>query len=329
MRRWISLCLLLLATLPVLGKIERHYFDTGKLGFGVQIEDLESSYQVLALFVLPGERLRIRIEDSSPASSFRTLGKGGIWGHVGFRYWQWTAPEHPGLYPQRIQRDQDGAEMLLNLVVMVPQEEMQNGSLEGYRIGRYPNPTGNKDLPIYDPPAGFIRVTEELADLQVSPHFSLSQFLCRQEGDFPKFLVLDTKLLLKLEMLLEKVNHQGIQASTFEVMSGYRTPHHNASLGNVRFSRHLYGGAADIFIDEYPKDGRMDDLNRDGRINAKDGQVLAKIIEEMDEDPETQQFEGGLGSYRKKSRHGPFVHVDVRGYHIRWGDSMVVRTARR
>lgn len=73
----------------------------------------------------------------------------------------------------------------------------------------------------------------------------------------------------------------------------------------------------------------MDDLNRDGRINAKDGQVLAKIIEAMDEDPETQQFEGGLGSYRKKSRHGPFVHVDVRGYHIRWGDSMIVRTARR
>ena len=30
--------------------------------------------------------------------------------------------------------------------------------------------------------------------------------------------------------------------------------------GNVKYSRHVYGGAADIFIDENPKDEMMDDF---------------------------------------------------------------------
>ena len=30
--------------------------------------------------------------------------------------------------------------------------------------------------------------------------------------------------------------------------------------GNVKYSQHVYGGAADIFIDENPKDEMMDDF---------------------------------------------------------------------
>jgi hypothetical protein len=32
-----------------------------------------------------------------------------------------------------------------------------------------------------------------------------------------------------------------------------------------------------------------------------------------------QPFEGGLGLYQANRAHGPFVHVDVRGYPARWG----------
>ena len=32
-----------------------------------------------------------------------------------------------------------------------------------------------------------------------------------------------------------------------------------------------------------------------------------------------QPFEGGLGLYKANAAHGPFVHVDVRGYPARWG----------
>lgn len=55
-----------------------------------------------------------------------------------------------------------------------------------------------------------------------------------------------------LEFILEKVNAQGYRWETFCVMSGYRTPYYNKAIGNVRYSRHLWGDAADIFIDENP-----------------------------------------------------------------------------
>ena len=174
--------------------------------------------------------------------------------------------------------------------------------------------------PIYRPPRGFIEVTEDNLETLVSPHFRLKDFLCKQDGDYPKYLVLQEKLLLKLELILEKVNEEGVRCNTFHVMSGYRTPYYNKLIGNVKYSRHLWGGAADIFIDEHPEDSMMDDLNGDGQIDYRDAGVLYDIIDRMYGKPWYQRFLGGLGRYKKTSNHGPFVHVDVRGFRARWGD---------
>jgi uncharacterized protein YcbK (DUF882 family) len=103
-------------------------------------------------------------------------------------------------------------------------------------------------------------------------------------------------------------------------MSGYRTPYYNKLIGNVKYSRHLWGGAADIFIDEHPEDGMMDDLNGDGRIDCHDAAVLYDIIDQMYGKPWYERFLGGLGRYEKTNSHGPFVHVDVRGFRARWGN---------
>jgi len=113
-------------------------------------------------------------------------------------------------------------------------------------------------------------VTEENQDTMVSPHFTLKQFACNQDSGFPKYLVLRERLVLKLEDILEKVNKHAYRCDTFHIMSGYRTPYYNELNGNVKHSMHLWGGAADIFIDESPKDGMMDDLNKDGRIDWRD-----------------------------------------------------------
>jgi uncharacterized protein YcbK (DUF882 family) len=93
-------------------------------------------------------------------------------------------------------------------------------------------------------------------------------------------------------------------------MSGYRTPAYNRALGNVLYSRHTFGSAADIFVDAN-HDGRMDDLNGDGRSDAGDAEVLYRLFEEP-------QSTGGLGKYRETRAHGPFVHVDVRDRRARW-----------
>ena len=197
-------------------------------------------------------------------------------------------------------------------------DEVRDGRIDGYMIGEYPA-TPYKGLAAYKRPAGLIEVTPDLMDLPVSPHFRLGQFLCKQESDWPKFVVLRTELLIKLERVLEEVNRRGWRTGSFHIMSGYRTPHYNRSIGNGENSRHVYGGAADIFIDVKPKNGVMDDLNRDGKVDKKDALALYRLVESIVSDEPETWMPGGLGAYGARRSHGPFVHIDTRGYVARWG----------
>jgi uncharacterized protein YcbK (DUF882 family) len=100
-------------------------------------------------------------------------------------------------------------------------------------------------------------------------------------------------------------------------MSGYRTPYYNHAIGDVLYSMHQWGSAADIFIDSRSP-GMMDDLNHDGRVDVDDSRLLYDAIERMMGEPAFARLEGGLGFYRGTSAHPPFVHVDVRGVRARW-----------
>jgi hypothetical protein len=208
--------------------------------------------------------------------------------------------------------------VLFNVFVTVPLDEARDGTLNGYRIGSYPEKP-LRGLEIYHPPPGLVEVTPENLDTRVSPHFRLGQFLCKQGGDFPKYVVLEERLLFLLELLLEKSNERGWNASSFHVMSGYRTPIYNQAIGNVPYSRHVWGGAADVFIDENPRDGRMDDLNGDGKADLRDATAFYDFIDGLFRRPFFARFLGGLGRYDSTPAHGPFVHVDVRGTRARWG----------
>jgi uncharacterized protein YcbK (DUF882 family) len=163
---------------------------------------------------------------------------------------------------------------------------------------------------MYARPRGFVRVTAENQDTWVSPHFQLKQFLCKQSGRFPKFLLLQERLLTKLELTLAKLNEKGIATPTLQIMSGYRTPAYNRSLRNVGKSRHLFGDAADVLVG---------DLNRDGKNNAKDAAFLRGIVAEVEADGHPVVLAGGVGLYSKTHTHGPFVHIDARGHRARWG----------
>lgn len=229
---------------------------------------------------------------------------------------QWTAPTAPGLYPIRVVAPNQRDSITLQVFVLVPYAQMQGEYVNGYRIGRYPS-RAIRGLAIYAPPVGFVEVTRENENTLVSPHFRLKQFLCKQAGGYPKYVVLNEQLLQKLEYLLELANSAGYTASTFTVMSGFRTPAYNRSLGNVPYSRHTWGAAADIFIDEN-RDGRMDDLNSDGKSDVRDAEVLYGLFDAATNVPELQGLIGGMGKYRPTAAHGPFVHIDVRDRKARW-----------
>ena len=69
-------------------------------------------------------------------------------------------------------------------------------------------------------------------------------------------------------------------------------------------------------------DGRMDDLNHDGRVNIADAKVIQDAVNRVER--AHPSLIGGCGIYSGTSAHGPFTHIDTRGYPARWigtGDS--------
>jgi hypothetical protein len=293
-------------------------FDPGRLSFSLRHDGWVSPYRVMAIFVLPSSELDLEVLARDGEGPFQLVTEAGQLIRSVERQWRWRAPSRPGLYPIRVVRASTAEVMELNVFVLVPLGAIEGEQLNGYRIGRYPRKP-LKGLKLYAPPAGLVEVTALNDRTLVSPHFRVGQFVCKQDGGHPQYLILRERLLLKLELLLEEVNRRGHRCDGFHVMSGYRTPHYNAAIGNVRYSRHVWGGAADIFIDEDPRDGIMDDLNRDGRIDLRDAAVLYDIIDDLYGRPWYAPFLGGLARYRKTPARGPFVHVDVRGFRARWG----------
>ncbi|MCG8440845.1 MAG: D-Ala-D-Ala carboxypeptidase family metallohydrolase, partial [Caulobacterales bacterium] len=196
--------------------------------------------------------------------------------------------------------------------------QLDDGWLAGYRIDAYP-PARIAGRADYVPPAGFVELTADNEDIFVSPHFRLGQFQCHQYANGARYLALRPELLVKLERLLEELNRAGHRYDSFVIQSGYRTPFYNTAIGNeVAYSRHLYGDAADIYVDR-DGDGFIDDLNRDGRSTRADAAVLYDLVERLSQDPSFEPNRGGLGEYDPATLRGAFIHVDARGLPVRWG----------
>jgi Peptidase M15 len=289
---------------------------TGAPVFAVRYRNVISPDRVRVLTVLPGETVTLEVVAPTPRSGYVARPAAGRLVPMATARWVWTAPPVPGLYPIHIVAPDGGDSVTVQAFVLVPYDRFQGELLNGYRIGRYPakplrGPVG------YSLPAGFVEVMPENQDVLVSPHFRLKQFLCKEPGGSRKYMVLNEQLLVALEYVLARVHAAGYRATTLHIMSGYRTPAYNGSLGNVRYSQHQLGAAADIFIDENG-DGRMDDLNGDGRSDIRDAEVLYRVIDAAAARPEAQGLIGGIGKYPATATHGPFVHVDVRNGRARW-----------
>jgi uncharacterized protein YcbK (DUF882 family) len=225
------------------------------------------------------------------------------------------APARPGVYSLQL-GEAAGAEGL-QLIAPVAHDG-KSAHLNGYHVGRYPADAAQRMGERYTPPSRFIEVTRENQDTFVSEHFQLRQFLTKDQRDvWPKYLVLDLALVDKLELVVQELQKDGFAKRGLHVMSGFRTPQYNGPGGNGRakYSRHTYGDAADVWVDD-DRDGRMDDLDRNGRVDQKDAEVLAAAVDRVEQ--RVPALVGGHGTYKANSAHGPFVHVDVRGSAARW-----------
>jgi uncharacterized protein YcbK (DUF882 family) len=230
-----------------------------------------------------------------------------------------SAPSRPGVWRLLVQgggwSSNSAAE--LAVITQVPFTEKKGAVLNGYRIGRYPvEGSGRTDR--YAPPSGFIEVTPENKDLQISEHFRLGQFVTKNQHDvWPKYVALDMRLIDKLELVMQELNAMGIRAERMHVMSGYRTPEYNGpgEGGRAKLSRHTYGDAADVWIDN-EGDGYISDLNGDGRRDIEDAKLILRAVDRVEQ--KYPELVGGTGIYLDNGAHGPFVHIDVRGTLSRW-----------
>jgi len=202
----------------------------------------------------------------------------------------------------------------LSIITLVPIAQKRGGRIGSYIVGNWP---GNSR---YAQPAGFIEVTPQNRDFQVSEHFRLRDFLTKDQPNvWPKYLVLQPKLIDKLELTIQELERMGVDVDHVQVMSGFRTPRYNHSGGNTagraNLSRHMYGDAADIFVDN-DRNGIEDDLNHDGRIDSRDADVVGSAAERVER--QHRSLVGGIGVYSPCCGHGPFTHIDVRGFRARW-----------
>jgi hypothetical protein len=204
----------------------------------------------------------------------------------------------------------------LSVVTLVPTTELRSGRIGQYRIGQWPRGEG-----AYAPPRGFVEVTPENMNLHVSTHFQLKDFLTKgQEGVWPKYVVINPRLLDKLELTIQELERMGHPVENVFVVSGFRTPWYNQHGGNPAgrgaLSRHMYGDAADIAIDN-TRNGCMDDLNGDGVVDIRDARIIVEAAERVER--RYPHLIGGIGIYRPvRGSHCGMVHIDTRGSRARW-----------
>ena len=223
-----------------------------------------------------------------------------------------VTPLQPGIYRLAlVVRDAppDTRQVLndVSVAVLVPFAQKVGGVLNGYRIGSYPFERFRGEHPL-----GFIEVDARTADLPISRHLKLADFVTHDDQrQWPKYAAVSPRLLDKLELVAAEVaSIRGVTDPVrirVDVHSGFRTPLHNQSVeGSALNSRHQYGDAADIAIDA---DG-------DGRFTAFDSRIVAIAAEMVER--RNPELTGGLGVYVSAKYRTPYVHIDARGKKARW-----------
>jgi uncharacterized protein YcbK (DUF882 family) len=276
---------------------------------------------------LRGESGKLRFATrtpGAPVASGAPQGVGAVFGNGGQQTASpdFAAPDQPGVYKLSVQLQQATKQLdNFNVITLVPFEQKRGGKIGLYYLGSWPFESGGTPKsPAYANPSGFIEVTRANVDTQISEHFRLRDFLTKDQPNvWPKYLLLNPKLLDKLELTLTELQAMGHPIRHVTVMSGFRTPNYNYHGGNTagraNLSRHMYGDASDIYIDN-DGNGSMDDLNGDGHVDARDAEVVLQAVERVER--KYPSLVGGVGVYSACCGHGPFTHIDVRGFRARW-----------
>ena len=295
-------------------------------GLGADFAVFRAPSHIMSCFALPGETVAFDLATYAGTPRSR-LGRFEVESDVPWRLdegpgFLLTAPETTGIYTVVFREPLESGvprsePYRVHLMVMHPATEVRDGTLRGYPVGAFPGDRAGERWR-FQRPRGFVEITEENMHTLLSDHFTLADLDCKLDVPYPHYAAIRTSLLVKLEGLSYKLLERGLPGDHIKIMSGFRTPDYNRTIGNrSTYSRHIAGDAVDIFVDK-DGDDRMDDLNGDGRINRRDSRYLLAFVDDMDQSRDYGPLVGGASAYRANHDHGPFVHLDTRGYPARW-----------
>ena len=237
------------------------------------------------------------------------------------------APQDPGVYTLTLPRpDRRGeVEDAMRILVLEPAEPLLRNPAYAYppSAGAEVKEAVRRHAESYQPPAFLLRMEPAVAALEVLPGYTLNEWVCHTQKDGTEsapFATLSPALLEKVQRFNDELARRGLSKTGARLLSGFRTPKYNIEVEGTRYSRHIYGDAADLIVDDNG-DGRMDDINRDGVLDRKDGIALARVAEDLEVAGSVEI--GGIGIYElePKNPRGVSLHLDTRGFRARWGFS--------
>jgi len=309
-----------------------------------------------AMWTPPSERLWItrRVDGKADATAALKPGPGfrAAGGAEGGRHgdsWVLRAPRTPGAYALTTMGGRT-----FYLLVLTPARMVSTKTRDGQKItlymgrrsiGVYPDPTAADSRRVrgaagrYLPPLWFFAFDAKTQTIPLSKHLKVGDmvgFLGRGRARKRRgkrhawYFPPSRALVRKIEAIAEVLEKKGVKVGGgLVVTSAFRTPAHNRKAGGAPLSRHCYGDSADVIIDRAPLDGRMDDLNGDGRIDARDGLIIANAAREAE--LAGNAIPGGIGLYEyiDPESVGCHVHIDARGYVTRWGTTYKTGRARK
>ncbi|MBI5154458.1 hypothetical protein HZA57_04400 [Candidatus Poribacteria bacterium] len=232
--------------------------------------------------------------------------------------------------PEAVQGWESGEASVL-LLPGVPFDRTGDGMIAGAMIGIYPNEKDDtapgsvqRNPARYTPPSSFHRIEGETAQFRVSPHATLGT-LCPTvfEEPGPRFVALSPELPVFWEALYTEAAKARYKPEGLVVLRGFVSPQDRLRLERedvklAPFTRYQYGDALALLLDA-DGDGRMDDLNRDGKVDIEDAQTLADIAEDAMRSVDLEGGQGICASFEGPAHKGtPYLHVDLRGWMERW-----------
>lgn len=251
------------------------------------------------------------------------------------------APWRSGVYRLEWRDEHRDTAAFLNVLVLVKADvkSFRDGtavSVRGRNLGEYPEAGKSgvervaRQAARYQAPEFFVVLDQRTLDLPIVEGLALGQlvaFIDKRGPDGRKIYTTERHtdvlppsrpLCEKLRLLRRRLRAQGSAVTRFWITSGFRTPDYNRLIGGASFSRHCYGDAVDLVIDE-DEDRRMDDLNDDGRMDRNDGLVIGRALEKLE--AEGLVVPGGIGIYEWDAEDSVrcHVHFDCRGSRARWG----------